>query len=204
MGIPAISAPTKMHGTRVIEYTLDDPGVASLEVYRLITSELDPVQAPAHELAVLYAERQEFEFAEDEFKTHLRGRDRILRSQRPEGVQQEICGYFLAHYAIRVMMHDAALQEDIDPQRLSFTHTVNVLRRKIIARRVFSLSGIRALYQQVLDDILHPHEILPPQRLRVNPRVIKRKMSKFPVKRSKHRSWPQPTRSSENAVRIHA
>ena len=123
---------------RVIEYTLDDPGVASLEVYRLITTEVDPAKAPAHELAVLYAERQEFEFAEDEFKTHLRGRARILRSHIPEGVEQEICGYFLAHYALRAMMHDAALQRDIDPQRLSFTHAVNVVQRKIIARSVFS------------------------------------------------------------------
>jgi hypothetical protein len=130
----------KKHGVpvRVIEYTLDDPGVASLEIYRLITTELDPAKAPAQELAVLYAERQEFEFAEDEFKTHLRGRDRILRSHSPEGVHQEICGYYLAHYAIRAMMHDAALQRDIDPQRLSFTHAVNVVQRKIIARHVFS------------------------------------------------------------------
>ena len=102
------------------------------------------------------------------------------------------------------MMHGAALQGDVDLQQLSLAHTVNVLRRKIIARRVFPLSGLRPLYQQVLDDVLDPHEILPPRRLRVNPRVIKRKMSKFPVKRSKHRSWPQPTRTSEDAVRIDA
>lgn len=103
------------------ECTLDDPGVAALEVYRLITSELDPIQAPAHELAVLYAERREFEFTEDEVKTHPRGRDRILRSRTPDGVHQEICGYFLARHVSGVMMHDAALQRDIDPQRLSFT-----------------------------------------------------------------------------------
>jgi len=47
-------------------------------------------------------------------------RDRILRNHSPEGVHQEICGYYLAHYAIRAMMHDAALQRDLDPQRLSF------------------------------------------------------------------------------------
>ena len=107
-------------------------------MHRLIATELDPSKAPAPELAVLYAERQEFEFAEDEFKTHLRGRARILRSHSPEGVEQEICGYFLAHYAIRAMMHDAALRRDMDPQRLSFTHAVNVVQRKIIARSVFS------------------------------------------------------------------
>ena len=123
---------------RVIEYTLDDPGRPSLEIYRLLTSVLDPQGAPADELAVLYCERQEFEIAEDEFKTHLRGMGRVLRSHTPEGVEQEICGYFLAHYAVRVMMHEAALKAGIDPQRLSFTHTVHVIQRKIIGRRVFS------------------------------------------------------------------
>ena len=123
---------------RVVEYALDDPGRPSLETYRLITTELDPAKAPAHELATLYCERQEFEIAEDEFKTHLRGAGRVLRSHHPEGVQQELCGYFLAHYAIRVLMHEAALQKQIDPERLSFTHALNVVQRKIIARRVFS------------------------------------------------------------------
>ena len=123
---------------RVIEYTLDDPGRPSLETYRLITTVLDPAKAPAHELATLYCERQEFEIAEDEFKTHLRGAGRVLRSHHPDGVHQEICGYFLAHYAIRVLMHEAALQKQLDPERLSFTHALNVIQRKIIARRVFS------------------------------------------------------------------
>lgn len=45
-------------------------------------------------------------------------------------------------------------------------------------------------------------EVLPPRRLRANPRVIKRKMSKFRVKRAEHRRWPQPTRSPVEAVVI--
>lgn len=68
----------------------------------------------------------------------------------------------------------------------------------------FPLSGLRNLYQQALADMLDPKEILPPRRLRANPRVVKRKMSKFPVKRAEHRVWPQPTRSAEDAVRLRA
>ena len=68
----------------------------------------------------------------------------------------------------------------------------------------FPLSGLQTLYQQVLDEMLDPQEILPPRRLRVNPRVVKRKMSKFGVKRAKHRVWPQPTRPGADAVRLRA
>lgn len=138
---PSAYARQKRRGgvpVRVIDYALDDPGRPSLETYRLIATELDPKKAPASELATLYCERQEFEISEDEFKTHLRGARRVLRSHHPDGVQQEICGYFLAHYAIRVLMHEAAMQRGLDPQRLSFTHALNVIQRKIIARRVFS------------------------------------------------------------------
>jgi len=45
-------------------------------------------------------------------------------------------------------------------------------------------------------------EVLPPRRLRANPRVVKRKMSKFDVKRAEHRVWPQSTVRSEDAMRI--
>jgi hypothetical protein len=123
---------------RVIAYALDDPGRAPLITYGLVTTILDPEAAPAAELAVLYCERQEFELAEDERKTHQRGAGVVLRSRTPEGVAQEICAYFLAHYAVRALMTEAALQRDIDPERLSFTHAIHVIRRKTIAPRVFS------------------------------------------------------------------
>jgi hypothetical protein len=68
----------------------------------------------------------------------------------------------------------------------------------------FPLNGLQTLCQQALADMLDPRHILPPRRLRANPRVVKRKMSKFGVKREEHRLWPQPTRSPEAAVRIRA
>jgi hypothetical protein len=115
---------------RVIEYELD--GVEDSEpVYRLITTLLDPKKAPAIELAALYHDRWEIENVFDEFKTHLRGRQAVLRSKTPNLVEQELYGFLLAHFAIRGLMHEAALKADVDPDHLSFTHTVRIVRRKL-------------------------------------------------------------------------
>jgi hypothetical protein len=120
------------HGirVRVIEYTL--AGVAGAEpIYRLVTSILDPDQAPAQELAALYHERWEIETALDELKTHLRGSRIVLRSKTPDLVRQEFYGLMMTHFAVRGLMHEAALQAGEDPDRLSFLHAVRVVRRKL-------------------------------------------------------------------------
>lgn len=117
---------------RVIEYELE--GVENPEpLYRLITNLLDPTQSPAEELAALYPQRWEIEIAFDEFKTHLRGGRVVLRSKTPDLVEQEFYGMLLAHWAVRSLMNEAAQQEDIDPDRLSFTHSIRVIRRKLAA-----------------------------------------------------------------------
>ena len=117
---------------RVIEYRLD--GVAGAEpIYRLVTSILDPQQAPAQELAALYHERWEIETAFDELKTHLRGAKIVLRSKTPDLVRQEFYGLLMAHFAVRALMHEAALKAGEDPDRLSFLHAVRVVRRKLSA-----------------------------------------------------------------------
>jgi Insertion element 4 transposase N-terminal/Transposase DDE domain len=115
---------------RAIDYRLQDVPEAE-PVYRLITTILDPNQAPAPELAALYHERWESETALDELKTHLRGAQIVLRSKTPELVEQEFYGLLMAHFAIRGLMHEAALRADEDPDRLSFLHAVRVVQRRI-------------------------------------------------------------------------
>ena len=115
---------------RVIDYHLQ--GLAEAEpIYRLVTTVLDPSAAPAQELAALYHERWEIETALDELKTHLRGAQIVLRSKTPDLVRQEFYGLLLAHFAVRGLMHEAALKADEDPDRLSFLHAVRVIRRKL-------------------------------------------------------------------------
>jgi hypothetical protein len=115
---------------RVIEYKLE--GIAGAEpIYRLLTTILDDGAAPATELAALYHERWEIETALDELKTHLRGSRIVLRSKTPDLVRQEFYGLMMAHFAVRGLIHEAALKADEDPDRLSFLHAVRVVRRKI-------------------------------------------------------------------------
>jgi len=115
---------------RVIEYRLKN--VADAEpIYRLITTIFDPQQAPAKELAALYHERWEIETTLDELKTHLRGAQIVLRSKMPALVRQEFFGLLMAHFAIRGLMHEAALKADEDPDRLSFVHSVHVVQRRM-------------------------------------------------------------------------
>ncbi len=124
----------------MIDYRLE--GIEGAEpIYRLATTILDPDKAPADELAALYHERWEIETAFDELKTHLRGAHIVLRSKTPDLVRQEFYGLLMAHFAIRGLMHEAALKVNEDPDRLSFLHTVRVVRRKLAVYGAISPSA---------------------------------------------------------------
>jgi transposase IS4-like protein/DDE family transposase len=125
---------------RVIEYRLE--GVADAEpFYRLVTTILDPELAGAEELAALYHERWEIETALDELKTHVRGADIVLRSRTPKLARQEFFGLMMLHFAVRGLMHEAALRADEDPDRLSFLHAIRIVRRKLLIFSAIPPSG---------------------------------------------------------------
>lgn len=185
---------------RVVEYRLADPGrpQATATSYRLVTTILEPDRAPADELAALYAERWEFESALDEMKSHQRGPRVVLRSKAPEGVRQEAWGYLCAHYAIRALMADAADHRGVDPDRISFTRSLNAARRSIRAGVGANAATLAVAAKATIAEICR--QLVPVRRLRAAARVVKRKMSNYGVKRAEHRSWPQPTRSPAQAV----
>ena len=121
---------------RVVDYTLDD-GRDNEEEYRLLTTILDPSEAPATSLAACYAERWEIESAFDELKTHQRGPRTVLRSKSPELVRQEIWGHLCCHFAIRTLMWEAAEGAGEDPDRVSFVAALRIARRSVALRGAF-------------------------------------------------------------------
>ncbi len=184
---------------RIIEYTLDDAGrPGSGQKHRLLTTLLSARRHPGKRLIVLYHERWEEELAIDELKTHQRERP-VLRSETPAGVVQEITGLLLAHYVVRVLMSEAARRQDLPPRRLSFTGALKVLRCRLPACPK-SRPGLQRWYEDLLAEI--GAEVLPERRNRINPRVIKRKMSNWRKKRPEHRRCPQPTKKFRQSVLI--
>ena len=182
---------------RIIEYTFDDPGrPGSGELHRLLTTLLDEALDPAEALIVLYHERWEEELAIDELKAHQRGRP-VLRSQTPGGVVQELYGLLLGHYVIRVLMQEAAAVNGIDPQRLSFTGALKILRCRL-PECPASRRGLRQWYRNLVAEVAE--EVLEERRNRINPRVIKRKMSNWRKKRPEHHNYPQPHKGFRDAI----
>ena len=186
---------------RVITYTFTDPARPGYgETHRLMTSWLDAAGYPALELACAYHERWEIELAIDELDTPQRLLRHPWRSQQPVGVIQELYGRLVAHDVVRRVMHEAALQAGVDPDRLSFTNAVRLICDAIPEFQMVAPEQKPFLYQRLLGDIARYQ--LPERDTRIHPRVVKRKMSNFHLKRVEHRQWPQPSMTFRGAVAI--
>ena len=184
---------------RVIDYTLDDPARPGHALHhRLITTLLDPTRYKALALIVLYHERLEIEITLDEIKVHQRLLPRPLRSLKPVGVIQELYAVLLAHFVVRFIMCQAGLAFDLDPDRLSFVQSLRLIRAAIPEFQWVDPSQHDRLWQRLLRDITH--QPLLPRRPRTYPRVVKRKMSNFKLKRPEHRALPQPSQSFSHVV----
>ncbi|SIO65156.1 transposase, IS4 family [Singulisphaera sp. GP187] len=178
---------------RVIRYTLDDPQrVGNDEEHVLITNLLDSVLYPAMELILLYHERWEEELVFDEQKTHQDPRRATkpaqLRSETPAGVIQEVYALSLGHFVIRSLMFEAAATVGLDPDRLSFTGCFQILKCRLPECDGTTPTSLESWYEGLLWEM--QGERSEPRRNRINPRVIKRKMSKWKKKRPEHRRIP--------------
>ena len=188
---------------RVIRYTLDDPQrVGHGETHVLITNLLDEALHPAEELIILYHERWEQEQVYDEQKTHQDPRRATkpaqLRSETPAGVIQEVYALSLGHFVIRSLMFQAAEAVQLDPDRLSFTGCFQILKCRLPECDGSTLQSFEEWYQGLLWEL--QNERTDDRRNRVNPRVIKRKMSKWPKRRPQHRRQPPLTKTFKESV----
>jgi hypothetical protein len=175
---------------RIITYTFTDPRIpgAGEQVYRLVTTLLDPFVYPAKEVAVLYHERWQVEVVIDETRTHLRLSARTLRSLTPEGVVQEIYALLLAHLVVRTLMLRAATLADLSPQQLSFTETIRILDETLLPLGLVDETRREAMVQHIYCEI--GQQRLPKPRVRIQPRVVKRVRSRYERKQPQH--WHAP------------
>ena len=169
---------------RVTDARLGEPG----KVYRLVTTLLNPRVAPARTLIELYHERWEIELVIDEIKTHERGQRKVLRSKTPEGVRQELYGIYLAHYAVRALLAQAAVEAEFDPDRLSFSEGLFELTETLsFALTVEPEEAMAPLLKRLRHKMAR--HVLPPRRLRINRREIKQIYQKY---KPKKRGVPPP------------
>jgi hypothetical protein len=175
---------------RVITYTFTDSRIprAGEQVYRLVTTLLDPFGYPAKEVAVLYHERWHVEVVIDETRTHLRLSARTLRSLTPEGVIQEIYALLLAHIVARTLMLQAAQQAQIAPTQISFTETIRVMDESLIPLALVSAPRRQHMVEHLIKEI--GHQRLPKQRVRIQARVVKRVRSRYERKKPEHYHAP--------------
>ena len=147
-GVRRAQAQAQAIVVRVIEYAL--PGLADAQPrYRLLTTLLDPSEAPALELAALYHQLWQVEAVFDELKTHLLKSRRVLRSKTAELVRQEFYGWVLAHYAVRWLLHQGATRHRMPHEALSFTSQVQLLRREQPHSGAFPPSAAKAAKAQL-------------------------------------------------------
>jgi transposase IS4-like protein/DDE family transposase len=190
---------------RVIEYTLNDPQrTGHGEVHRLATNLLDHTLFPALELVCMYHERWEEELVFDEQKTHQDPRraekPTHLRSQTPAGVEQELYALSLGHFVVRALMVEAAQQGRVDVDRLSFTGCLQILQARLPECDSTTPQRLNEWYRLLLEELAQ--ERIDPRRNRVNPRVVKRKISKFAKKRPQHRGRPPLQKTFTETVLI--
>jgi hypothetical protein len=148
----------------------------------LLTSLLDPVAYPAAEIAELYHERWELELGFDEIKTHTLEREEALRSRAPERVRQEVWGLAIAYNLLRLHMQHVAQRQRLAPSRISFRHTL------LLVRNFWQLTAWLASPGNLPRRLEGLHQelallILPPRRPRRYPRAVKIKMSNYPRSR---------------------
>ncbi len=197
---------------RVIEYTIDEKVATRLEqvtpsrvngtseqtnpdirkVHRLVTTLLDPDLYPSRNLCVLYHERWEIELVIDEVKDHQRISNQPLRSKLPILVLQELYALLLAHYAVRTLMFQAANTKTLDPDRVSFTEGIRILKRGLNLSPFLSQAQTDQAIARMQADLVVPQVLLPRRRLRFNCRVVKQIQTRFHRKREMHQQVKLP------------
>ncbi len=144
---------------RELRFAIVVPGFRTREV-TLVTTLTDADRYPAAELAQLYFDRWQVEVNLRHLKQTLHLD--VLRSKTVAGIRKELCMIALVYNLVRLVMREAARQQAVDPDRISF------------------IDALRWLRSARPDEPLRPL-IVRRQRHRVEPRVRKRRPKEYPL-----------------------
>jgi hypothetical protein len=182
-----LARPPVGHTVRIIEYVVTvtaSDGSSRNEPFRLVTTILDPQEAPAKTLATLYHERWEIENSYQEMKPRLRGAEFILRSKSPDLVRQELFAFLTVYQALCSFRAEAAHQGGIDPDRVSFTVTVRVARTEVTNQASATPAILDQARARAVGDLLA--DLLPARRARQYERIRKAPKSNYTIKKHDH------------------
>jgi hypothetical protein len=163
---------------RVVEalITVTVNGVTRTEKHRLVTSLLDPDQAPADQIVALYARRWAAETGIREIKTTLLA-GRALRGTTPIRAQQELWATLIVYQAIRGLINLAALTQELDPSRISFTAARDTAEHAITTTPTDASRHLAWAAQDLCQQLItvHTHH-------RIFPRALKNTHSRYPYR----------------------
>ncbi|GGU48326.1 hypothetical protein GCM10010211_10680 [Streptomyces albospinus] len=195
-----LSQPPQGHTVRIIQYTVTikpRSGLPRTETFRLVTSLLDPQLAPARQLAMIYHQRWEIENGYAELKNRLRGAGFILRSKAPTLVCQEIYALLTVYQALCALKAHAAEHSGTDPDRISFTVTVQLARLNTTAQAAADPGTLRTSRREVVQELLD--SLLPARRDRQCERLKKPSRNTFDVKK---RDQPRTLSNVHYALKV--
>lgn len=181
---------------RVIEYHAPGFRRARLVTSLLASSStagMDGSQTiPPEEFISLYHRRWDIELAFDEAKTvqvaPAQGTLQThLRSKTPRGVLQETYALLASYTLVRETIALAAQKHCFPAEEVGFTDALRVIRASIVRMIGARSEDLPRLHEQMLDDIASCR-LDRPRRKRRYPRVMKRKIGKYPLKRPRHRA----------------
>jgi hypothetical protein len=143
----------------------------------LVTTLLDPQLYPAREILQAYLRRWRLEMCLDDLKTTLEME--MLRGRTPEMVQREVYAHLIAHNLIRYTMAQAATQQTVNLERISFKGTLDALRQFTQAMsQARTKSKRRQLWTKLLETLAA--DLVPERPGRSEPRAVKRVKTKYP------------------------
>jgi hypothetical protein len=174
--------PTKI-AVRFIRATVCARGRS--RTFWFVTSLLDAERYPAREIAELYCRRWRIETLFREVKINLSAD--VLRSLSPDGIRKEVVARLIAVNIVRIIMLESAINNNVDPMRISFTHAVRAIVIFAPALATEPIWKLPKIYETMLEEIAC--HLVPCRHSRNEPRCVTRERKHYPKLKTTRNQW---------------